>query len=365
MSLAKFAKAADPWSTGIAIYADHGGRLFIWGLVDQVLHLSTSVVRETEGTYPQPGAFHAVVNGPADITVLRNTHFIARLVQDALLTEQNDCFEEGPISEMITSWVEPILDAAYSEAAKEIDVERDSFWQVIAKSMWVRTVSRLLIHIQRERHGGALLITSYTDDALKIKHKMSYPRLKEGFQKALYYGLIQEDVAVRLEMLDFAEEEELSMGLYLDEAVSNNEGNDVAKMTTGAVRLVSSLAGIDGCVVISPDLAVSGFGAMIKSEYSKDDALLALSADMQGAESIKCDRYGMRHRSMLAYCNEHPGAVGFVVLQDGDVRVITCIDKRCVIFTNVKIHDLQLPKSEAQKKLSSFLATRPHGQIVQ
>ena len=194
---------------------------------------------------------------------------------------------------------------------------------------------------------------------------MSYPRLKEGFQKALYYGPIQEDVAVRLEAIDFAEEEELSMGLYLDEAVSNNEGDDVAKMTTGAVRLVSSLAGIDGCVVLSPDLTVSGFGAMIKSEYSKDDALLSLSADLEGAESIRCDRYGMRHRSMLAYCSEHPGAVGFVVSQDGDVRVITSLNGQCVIFANVKIHDLRLPKTEAQKKLSSFWATKPQGQIVQ
>lgn len=40
-NLVKFAPAADPWSTAVAVYHDQG-KLYIWGLVDQMVHTSTS-----------------------------------------------------------------------------------------------------------------------------------------------------------------------------------------------------------------------------------------------------------------------------------------------------------------------------------
>jgi hypothetical protein len=55
-NLVKVAPAADPWSTAVAVYYDRSG-LFIWGLVDQMVHTSTSLVRESPPAYlvgPRP-----------------------------------------------------------------------------------------------------------------------------------------------------------------------------------------------------------------------------------------------------------------------------------------------------------------------
>ncbi len=119
-SLTKFAKAADAWSTGIAIYHTEEKGVFIWGLVDQVLHLSTSLVRENEGTYLQAGLFHAVINGPADITVLKETTLLCRLAQDRLISEQNDCFSSGPLSDIVDSHLSAIGDEVFEARLRSI-----------------------------------------------------------------------------------------------------------------------------------------------------------------------------------------------------------------------------------------------------
>src|SRR6266566_8733590 len=44
-SLAKLAKAADPWSSSLAVYYNQSGQFFVWGLVDQTVHFNTRLVR--------------------------------------------------------------------------------------------------------------------------------------------------------------------------------------------------------------------------------------------------------------------------------------------------------------------------------
>lgn len=81
-NLVKLAKAADPWASGLAVFHHNGGGLFVWGMVDQVVHISMALVQENSGSYPPPGIFHAMINGAADISVFKQNSFIARLSQD-------------------------------------------------------------------------------------------------------------------------------------------------------------------------------------------------------------------------------------------------------------------------------------------
>ena len=40
---------------------------------------------------------------------------------------------------------------------------------------------------------------------------------------------------------------------------------------------------------------------------------------------------------MMRYCFQHPGSVGFVISQDGEVRVITKVGERLVMWENIKL----------------------------
>jgi hypothetical protein len=45
-NLVKLSKAADPWSSCLAVHHDAGNEFFIWGLIDQTVHFNTRLVRE-------------------------------------------------------------------------------------------------------------------------------------------------------------------------------------------------------------------------------------------------------------------------------------------------------------------------------
>src|SRR5262249_31728445 len=69
-NLAKLAPAADPWATAIAVYEEHGN-LYIWGLIDQAVHMSTALVRESRPRYSPPGLFYVIAQGTAELAVYR------------------------------------------------------------------------------------------------------------------------------------------------------------------------------------------------------------------------------------------------------------------------------------------------------
>ena len=54
-------------------------------------------------------------------------------------------------------------------------------------------------------------------------------------------------------------------------------------------------------------------------------------------ELIDPAQYGTRHRSMMSYCAAVPGSVGFVISQDGNVRVVTQVRGRLVMWNNIKL----------------------------
>jgi hypothetical protein len=92
------------------------------------------------------------------------------------------------------------------------------------------------------------------------------------------------------------------------------------------VRSVTQLTEADGCVVLSPELEVVGFGG----EITVDDRTAACSAivfsDLDSArawpDQSGHDLGGTRHRSAYRLCKTVPGALVFVVSQDGDLTLL-------------------------------------------
>lgn len=89
-----------------------------------------------------------------------------------------------------------------------------------------------------------------------------------------------------------------------------------------AVRFFSALAGVDGALVLGPDLRVVSFGTMI--EWTKGDEFdIHLAADAGGrvekTTKVADLGGGARHQSAAHFCHRRHGAIAFVVSQDGQV----------------------------------------------
>jgi hypothetical protein len=88
---------------------------------------------------------------------------------------------------------------------------------------------------------------------------------------------------------------------------------------------------------MSGGLKLEGFGTEIRTK--REIKTVHLAHDLEGRSTTPVDTrvYGTRHRSMMRYCFAHPGSVGLVVSQDGDVRAITRVNQRLVMWDHLQL----------------------------
>lgn len=153
---------------------------------------------------------------------------------------------------------------------------------------------------------------------------------------------------------------------YFEESISESQGQDLQDEITGSVRFISSLSCVDGLILASPDLSIRGFGVEIRPKKEIGTLYLASSPTPKAKSLNRIDphHYGTRHRSMMRYCMAHPGSVGFVISQDGEIRAITRVQKRLVMWENLQVHSLheEVPRRrmppKAFKVLQGLLGAR-------
>jgi DNA integrity scanning protein DisA with diadenylate cyclase activity len=125
-----------------------------------------------------------------------------------------------------------------------------------------------------------------------------------------------------------------------DRRIYEGEADDCERATTGCIRFIASMSCMDGVILLDDSLRVHGFGVVIQVEndlsavYLAGDAL----ASPDSLSETSCENYGTRHRSVMRYCKANPGALGFVVSQDGDIRAIACVDSRIVMWEDIRVH---------------------------
>jgi len=97
---------------------------------------------------------------------------------------------------------------------------------------------------------------------------------------------------------------------------------------------------VDGAVVLRPDLTVLGYGAEITAKKPPKRVFAATNARaaQRDLKRIDYEDFGTRHRSAMRYVLAVPGAIAFVVSQDGDVRAIANIGgDSVVVWENLKL----------------------------
>jgi hypothetical protein len=107
----------------------------------------------------------------------------------------------------------------------------------------------------------------------------------------------------------------------------------------GAIRFISSLSCVDGLVMLTSDLKLKGFGVVIKTKELPRQIYLskAPGVNQSRLSKVNPNNYGTRHRSMFSYCWNNPGSIGFVVSQDGEIRAITTVGNKLIMWENIKV----------------------------
>jgi len=353
-NLSKLCRGVDPWSSSLAVFADEDGALYIWGFIDQTVHFNTFIVRESGGGPPEPGLFQAVSQGVADIIVYREHSIIARLAQNALLQQPNDVLWTGPVSRRLSRYIASFRNRVVSLVGRK-GYQQFPFWDISLRENWLDTICRILINVQRYRHGGALLITGTPED-LNVKYRIEYKRLSEALTQLARLQILNRNTwdLVHERYIDRGRKT-MPVDLHLDEVIVEHDIDDSQMELTGCIRFISSLSLVDGLVLMRPDLTITGFGTEITCQKKLGKVFLATepSGKKSSRREIDPNHFGTRHRSMMRYCQLHPASIGFVISQDGDIRAVTCEKEDVVLWDNIKVHRLFEQKALKSKRTKS------------
>lgn len=340
-NLVKLSKAADPKASSLAVDVSNGS-LVIWGMIDQEYHYYNCLLNERESGPQRPGIFEATIESLGEISIYKDYYNIASLKKNILTKKQNNVFYRGPISEKVDAYMQDYIHSVKNAIDPETYQSHD-FWDRFLKRNWISIICRILINIKEYRHGGAVLITlgpvsSQSD--LSVKYDITYDRLSTSLPEYAI-GKIK-----HREFLDYIIEEAFNKKNENIPYPIINKGRLIEYDTeeysgglTGAVKFVAALSCVDGLVLLDQNLTVNGFGVEITTNEEPQNVYLAHDeeASEEKLKELEYKHYGTRHRSMMRYCYKHPDSVGFVISQDGDIRAITNVDNKLIIWDNIKL----------------------------
>lgn len=338
-NLVKLSTAVDPWGSTLAVDTDSAGKLRIWGLIDQSVHYSTYVVKESSSGPEMPGMFQAVIQGTGEIAVYKTYLLLGSLKQDTLVKGQQRVFQSGPVHSKLMKSIKEFQRKVRKEVGDKLYNER-GHWDDSLEGHWLSALCRILIGIHKYQHGGAVLISDESA-GLNPKYSLKYQRLADALFRVSVLSIKHTSYAdmIHEKYLD-QDADDIPTNLYLSESVDGTTLNDTNDELTGCVRFLASLSRVDGLIWLDSQLRLKAFGVEITVRQEPSKAVIAQNSQGTKTKTLNLNDYGTRHRSMLRYCAAHSSSLGFVVSQDGDVRAITHVGNRVVLWDNVRIQSI-------------------------
>lgn len=337
-SLAKVAKASDNRTSSFVVHPDTRGRMYVWGLIDQG-HLFYALTNlDATGYFPRPGIFQASIAGIGHLVAYKGMSKIAELKRDCLMRPALKVLLGGPIHDLLIRGIEPNLQAVRSQLSK-YSPNNPVSWIEAIKQVWIFSLCRLLLRVQNYRKGGAILITpDARTKGLNIKYRLRHKRLPAALTKHVLLQ-IREYYKLHLPESSYLEKpvKEIPIKHLRERIIIQAEMDDSKSEVDGTLWFISLLTRVDGLVLLSPSFEVKGLGVEITYAKEPANVFIALDRDAKKLRSVDYNHYGTRHRSMMRYCAQTPGSIGFVISQDGDVRVMTKARGRLIMWENISL----------------------------
>lgn len=331
-ALAKLANAADPWATALAVF-HHFGEWFIWALIDQQVHFNRWRYLDAQSGPDNPAGYRISVEDVGHVVIYWDYSVLVRSVRDQLLFSQDDVFWEGPVASRLMELVEPLLVEVEATAAAEM-LSRHQGWRASARSAFIKALQRILLHMNRYHHGGALIIGASTTDDLKPKYGIQYDRLRSALIKAQTASVVARDIFDQAFVSSV-----VPASQFQHYRETNSYSGDVHDEVDGCVHFIAGLSRVDGLIWMDDRFAVSGFGVEITIQADPPSVDEAEDAEGIMRNSHDARTFGMRHRSMMRYCYAHPETVGFVVSQDGPVRAMLRSEDTLLLWKDIVIRE--------------------------
>jgi hypothetical protein len=337
--LVKIAKSSDLRTSSFVVWPDGDGTLFIWGLVDQQNRFHKFLNRSAEIEAERPGLFQASVEGIGIIVVYMRYEKVAELRVNELIRNSLDLFQAGPIRDLLEVGINAHLQAIRNNIPDDV-LQVIDVAQEIHTQQWISVLCRILLRVQKIQNGGALLITpGLGSGGLNFKYRIDYQRMQTSLESNAVTKIKSDFLEQHFLNLTESKAKDIPSNLYFQLKRFEKELRASKNEIDGVIWFIALLTRVDGLVVMDPSLAVRGYGVEIT--VAEEPAQLFIAGDRMATPAklrpALYNHFGTRHRSMMRYCFQNPGSIGFVVSQDGEVRVITKVGDALVMWENIKL----------------------------
>jgi len=336
-NLVKIAKSSGLTTSSFVVWPGAEDELFIWGLVDQQNRFHKFLNRSAEIEAERPGLFQASVEGIGVVVVYMRYEKVAELRINELIRNSLDLFRASPVRDLLDPGINDHLQAIRSNIPDDIheNGESDEFHT----QQWLSVLCRVLLRVQKLKNGGAILITDLNTAGLNFKYRIDYERLHTALESNAITKLKSDYLEKSLLNLSESKAKEIPSGPYFQLRRFEKDLRASKNEIDGVIWFIALLTRVDGLVVLDRNLAVRGYGVEITN--AEEPANLFIAGDRMATPAklrpALYNHFGTRHRSMMRYCFQNPGSIGFVVSQDGEVRVITKVGDALVMWENIKL----------------------------
>jgi hypothetical protein len=337
-NLVKIAKSSGLTTSSLVIWPGPEGELFICGLVDQQNRFHKFLNRSAEVEAERPGLFQVSVEGIGVVVVYMRYEKVAELRINELIRNSLDIFGESPVRDILGIGIEEHLKTLRESLPGTLFELPQN--EEVHTQQWLSVLCRILLRVQKLRNGAALLITpDVAAPGLNVKYGIRYERL----QTALGTNAVLKERfdALERDLRELTESKtgEIPSQTYLQVRRLEKEVRSSKNEIDGVIWFTALLTRVDGLVLMDRNLGVHGYGVEITT--SEEPANLFIAGDRLATPAklrpASYNHYGTRHRSMMRFCYQNPGSVGFVISQDGEVRVLTKVGDALVMWENIKL----------------------------
>lgn len=299
-SVTKLAPAFNPDATALAVASvdDQRSEYEIWGAV---LYAPTSnlfteaPVCTIQGLTNlwRPDAFMVTAISAGSLLISRGDTQIGRLIPGEFTKAIPTPFNSYAMGEYIAAVINE--DEGY---------KGDGFYL----NRYYRTLEYLLARASARGHGGTIIIL---------------PGKRVSDHQAHF-------------AVNYSFEGDLQLEYLLNEIVkSEREHNGLAPTYKNVCRekldVLAQLSRIDGALILSSCLDVITFGATLKAPKWEGHVLVGSDGFGGGGQPFDASKLGTRHNSAINFIGACPGAIGFVLSQDGPIRGLSKRDIETVL----------------------------------
>lgn len=327
--LIRLAPATDPTKAIICVESDESveNRLYITGLIDIGSSWWDFIHGESDHGIPPPSILIISSQGSGDIMISRGDRIVLHLRDGTVNKPVENIFFNGPISNFLDNSKKQL----YSEIYERLKIKKfdpDGHDQGYPARTYIEFIERIIFHILDRKHGGTLIIIpdsiDIDDERLKDRMNIKYPCIYDRGWKNIIDYLISFKSYYDL-YFSLSNEKSKKVNKEDFEKVSFNQMQlkECEESVSDSIKFISTLAGVDGAIVITDKLKLLGFGSEIIA-HSPSLENVKKSKDSSGtiSDTIPIESYGTRHRSAFRFCSSFENAIAFIISHDGGVTAV-------------------------------------------